>query len=72
MQLSRSSIPTSTRASACRRSNRGAALRVRAVAAPAAPAQQQKMDGKNITFMKYQGLGNDFILVRMSVFYMCA
>jgi len=22
------------------------------------------MDGKNITFMKYQGLGNDFILVR--------
>jgi hypothetical protein len=39
---------------------------VRAVAAPAAAQQQQlKMrDGKSITFMKYQGLGNDFILVR--------
>jgi diaminopimelate epimerase len=37
---------------------------VRAVAAPAAAQQQQKMgSGKNITFMKYQGLGNDFILV---------
>lgn len=40
------------------------ALRVRAVAAPAAAQQQLKMkDGKSITFMKYQGLGNDFILV---------
>lgn len=64
MQLSRCSIPTYTSASACRCSSRGVALRVRAVAAPAAAAQQQKMDGKSITFMKYQGLGNDFILVR--------
>lgn len=61
MQL-RSAVSSSR--AAFRSNSRSAALRVRAVAAPAAAQQQVKMNGKNITFMKYQGLGNDFILVR--------
>lgn len=66
MQL-RSSL--SSGRAAARSGSRNVALRVRAVAAPAAAQQQQKMgSGKNITFMKYQGLGNDFILVRQQYF----
>lgn len=30
------------------------------------------MDGKSITFMKYQGLGNDFILVRNLLSSFCS
>jgi hypothetical protein len=46
-------------------------MSVRAVAAqqPAAAAQQatqQRSGGKQLQFMKYQGLGNDFILVRVA------
>ena len=63
MQL-RSSLLSGSRAPCNKPSSRNVALRVRAVAAPAAAQQQLKMkDGKSITFMKYQGLGNDFILV---------
>lgn len=45
---------------------RQGAVRVRAVAAPASAAQQTMAGakGSQLQFMKYQGLGNDFILVR--------
>jgi hypothetical protein len=52
------------------RVRRGAAARrVQAVAAPAAAAPHaagmaKQAGGKQLQFMKYQGLGNDFILVR--------
>lgn len=62
------SAATNRASRSCSSSRNVASLRVRAVAAPAAAAQQQqKMAGKSITFMKYQGLGNDFILVRKRV-----
>jgi hypothetical protein len=53
-----------------RAASRRPACRVNAVSAPVADqAQQQTTSVKSLRFVKYQGLGNDFILVRAH--YLC-